>query len=355
MSKVRCSAVVLVLVVLAATSLSPLLSGEQQQVVDALQRQVVIERVPSRVVSLAPSITEILASLGLDNGIVGADGYSLGDWFMGVGEKLVKRGVVKVGEYWWSTVSVEKILELSPDLVLADKGAHRPLLDALEAYNLTVLFLNGGSANSVNDVYEDIYLVGRIFNNTVGAEYLIESIESALTRGREELKAFHGVKVIIAVDFWQGVWVAGRATYIDDILMKLGLLNAATTVGWSAVSVETIAKWNPDLIIVACTYATWDLVEQSGLTRLGKPIVMLNSTEVDVISRPGPLLARTPEVLYNALVKGFANTTTTTTPPPSKSTPAISDLTLLYLTIPLAAVLGVVVGYYLGLKRAKKP
>ncbi|MEM1529454.1 MAG: helical backbone metal receptor [Desulfurococcaceae archaeon] len=331
--------------------LSGLPALAEQQVIDALGRSVTLTAYPRRVVSLAPSITEILASLGVESSVVGADSFSLSSWYMDIGERLKSRGVVEVGGYWWSTISVEKILELNPDLILADRGAHRQLLEAFEAYNLTVVYL--GSARSINDVYNDIYTVGLIFNKTGEAENLIRSIESTLQSGKELLKGYEGVKVLIVIDFWQGIWVAGKATFIDDLLARLGLVNAAVTIGWSVVGIEAITEWNPDIVIVACPYASQEAVEQSGLPQLGKPLVLLNTTEVDVLMRPGPLLAYAPQVIYHALVQGLANRTTTTPRTPQQAPLVTSAPLELYVAAPLVALVSGVIGYYVGLRKKR--
>lgn len=323
----------------------------EQQIVDALGRSVTLITHPRRVVSLAPSITEILTSLGVEDSIVGADSFSLSSWYMGIGEKLKSRGVIEVGGYWWSTISIEKILDLNPDLILADKGAHRQLLEAFDAYNLTVVYL--GSAKSINDVYSDIYTIGLIFNKTSEAEALIRSIESALQTGKELLRDYEGVKALVVIDFWQGIWVVGKTTFIDDLLTRLGIINAATTIGWSVVGIETIAEWNPDVVIIACPYASQETIEQSGLPQLGKPLVLLNTTEVDVLMRPGPLLVYAPQVIHGALARGLANRTMTISKT-SQQVPSTTSTPLeLYVAMPLAAFISGIVGYYVGLKKRR--
>jgi iron complex transport system ATP-binding protein len=53
---------------------------------------------------------------------------------------------------------VEEILRLNPDVVLADSGAHKPLQETLESYNVTVVYIHGGSARSINEVCERLGL-----------------------------------------------------------------------------------------------------------------------------------------------------------------------------------------------------
>jgi iron complex transport system substrate-binding protein len=85
-----------------------------------------------------------------------------------------------------------------------------------------------------------------------------------------------------------------------------------------------VSKWSPDLIIVACSYATNETIREAGLYDLGKPIVLLNSTEVDIISRPGPLIQLVPQVLYAALERGLGKPVET----PTFTTPLATTVTV---------------------------
>ena len=344
MSKLVQSVALALLVLLVVFSV--LVSAKQPiVVVDALGRSVELPSIPKRVVSIAPSITQILANLGLLDVVVGVDSFSIGDWYLNISSRLRERGVVDVGGYWWSVIKVEEILKLNPDIVLADSGAHRPLLETFESYNVTVVYLHGGSAKSVNDVLSDIYTIGLVFNETSRAESLVNEITSALDEGLKLLKPFSGRRILVVIDFWQGIWVVGKATFIDDVFSRLGLINAATTYGWSAVSIETISKWNPDIIIVACSYATNETIREAGLYDLGKPIVLLNNTEIDIISRPGPLITLVPQVLYTALERGLGKPVETVTPTtPLTTTITVTETKTTTITTPIVQVVGLEAG-----------
>ncbi|MEM1668933.1 MAG: helical backbone metal receptor [Thermofilaceae archaeon] len=292
--------VALVIIVFTATTTN---STGFKVVRDALGRDVVVPSRPSRVVVLAPSITEALAFLGVDDVIVGVDEYSANSWYMDVGRRLRERNVTVVGGFWWTAISVEKIMELQPDLVLATRGAHEPLRETLESYNITVLFLQGGAATTLHDVYTDVQLLGYIFDKTREADKLIELIASEFEKYRVAFEdaGYTGLRILIVIDVTYGIWVAGKETFIDDVITRLGLINVANVSGWAAASLENIILWNPDIIIVACSYATEDTIREVGLYDVGKPIVILNSTEEDILVRPGPLTAFAPSVIYGAI------------------------------------------------------
>lgn len=314
------------------------------EVEDALGRRVSIYYPPRRVVSLAPSLTEVLIALDLDGYLIGTDSFSINSWFMNASERLKSRGVTEVGGYWWSTINVEKVIELRPDIVLADRDAHKPLLEVFERFNVTVFYFHSG--RSINDVYNNIYTVGLIFNKTSEAQKLVEEIEDAFGLVREQLKPYMGTKVLVVIDFWQGIWVAGKATYLDDLIARMGLVNVATVHGWSPVNIEIVAKWSPDVIIVACPYADEGILKSSGLLDLNKRVVTLNSSEVDILLRPGPTILLAPAVLYGAISGRRPNTL---------EAGARFDFTSAstYLVIPIVAIICGAIGYYLGKRFAR--
>ncbi len=277
--------------------------SEPIHITDAAHREVVLQGVPGRVVSLSPSITEILVALGLRDNIVGVDSYSYNDTYMDICNYFRSRNVVDVGGYWWSAVNVEKIIALDTDVVLADLGAHYKLLDVFEENNITIIYLHGGSASSIEDIYLDIDLVGRIFNvSKEKVDELINNISKNISRARAELADYIGTKALVVVGFWNGIWVAGKGTFIDSLLQYIGLDNAVETSGWSIVSIEEVASWDPDIIIVTnMGYVDNETLRKTGLLSLGKPIRILTLSETNLITRPGPRIGEAAEVIVNII------------------------------------------------------
>lgn len=307
---------------------------------DATGRTISLNETPSKIVSLSPSITEILAYLGELDRVVGADSISLSDTWFNVSSILKTRGVIDVGGYWWSTVKAEEILRINPDIVFADKGAHVPLLDFFKNYNITVVYLAGGSSKSIQDVLSDFYTIATLLNKTSLADDFAIKLESELGKYRDLITSkYKGVKVLIIVDLTSGIWVAGKGTYIDDILERLGLSNACSNIySWSSISLEKVIELNPDIIVVTYIGPNSNTLKESGLTNLGKPIIVLNQTETDIISRPGPLIIYAPQVIYNVLTRSNITRVTGSEEPSTYSVMVIIILVALValITIVLA-------------------
>jgi iron complex transport system substrate-binding protein len=158
-------------------------------------------------------------------------------------------------------------------------------------------------------------------------------------------------KVLVVVGVYNGIWVAGRGTFIDDVLSRLGLENAARTYSWSAVSIEKILEWSPDIVLVTPMGIDERVLKESGLNMLEGRIHLLNETEADIMLRPGPLIAQAPSVIIKyielsqakAPVPTASATTATSTAGPTgsnSSIPTILTVALIFL------VLGALIGRY---------
>lgn len=377
-------------ILLITTIIANAVVYSETTVEDALHRTVVLKKTPERVVSLAPSITEILFALDLEEYIVGVDSISYNDTFFGISSYVREKNVVDVGGYWWSTISLEKIISLEPDLVLADAGAHYKLLEAFNEYNITVVYLYGGSARSIQDIYHDIDLVRRIFGldeNIVAS--LIDDIEENLTKARQVINNINlngTLKIVVIVGFYQGIWVAGKLTFIDDLISRIGLENAADKIGWYVVNIEDLLSMDPDLIIVTnMGYVTNETLKEYGLLDLGKPVILLSTRETDLLVRPGPLIGwgalelskriaeyyggqvtRTPtvtektvthtetvtETITNTITETITNTITNTITETETETVTVVQETyqINYLVAGLIVAVSLAVGFVIGLK-----
>ena len=140
---------ILLSVCLVLTGLSCGTQSPVNYVFDDLGRLVAINGTPQRIVSLAPSNTEILFALGLGDRVVGVT-----DWCDYPPEALEKE---KVGDY--AMPDIEKVAALNPDLVLAGYGNPIEVVYTLAGLGLTVF---GIKTTDLNDLLNDIRRIGEI-------------------------------------------------------------------------------------------------------------------------------------------------------------------------------------------------
>ena len=213
--------------------------------IDALGRKIVLQKPASRVVSLAPSITEDICALGLCNSVVGVDSFSKS-------VKGLPSNVVDVGGYWQP--SVEKILSAKPDLVLACSGvpAQEAMAKQLESIGIKVFFLRCDKARNLDDVYWDLEAIATLLGHPGKAQKLVEMLKARVEELEKRLSntTKPGVALVVYLQK-NGVWVAGGGTFQDNLISLAGGRNVFhEAYGWRMVGFEDLLAKNPDYVIV---------------------------------------------------------------------------------------------------------
>lgn len=208
---------------------------------DMLGREVTLEKKPVRLVSLAPSNTETLFAIGLGDSLVGVTQYC--DF------PDEAKSKPKIGGF--STADVEKIVALSPDLVMATRIHEKEVVPALERVGLKVFALH---PKTVDEVLDSIMLTGRITGQVSAAEKLVGELRArikAVTSRTEKLPVDKRPRVLY-VNWTDPIKTAGKDTFADDLINKAGGVNVAGDLsGFSNISLESIVTRNPQVIIVS--------------------------------------------------------------------------------------------------------
>ena len=136
-------------------------------IVDDLGREVKIENLPQRIISLAPSNTEILFALGLEDRIVGVTQYC----------NYPEAAKAKPRVAGYSTPDIERVISLEPDLILAESIHEKTVLPALESIGLKAIVM---SARSLDTVLRDITLVGQIMGKSKAASKLVSDLNDRI-------------------------------------------------------------------------------------------------------------------------------------------------------------------------------
>jgi len=270
---------------------------------DALGREVEVASRPTRVVSLMPSVTEILFALGLGEYVVGVTTYC--NYPPEVAE-LVKQGrVVTVGGP--GTVDLERVVALKPDLVLAMVSPHARLREKFEELNLRVVFL--WDARNVDDVIASIRLVAGIFGVEENAEPVIRAIESSIAKVTSATSTASRPKVLylIGPPSW-GLYSAGGDTFIGWLIEAAGGRNIARIYSsWPRLSREFIVSQDPEVVIISLMEADVrtlyddiaanlpELLETTAW-KSGRVYVITKEAD-DMVSRPGPRIGKALELL----------------------------------------------------------
>ncbi len=209
-------------------------------VTDEMGRPVHIAAPPERIVSLAPGITEMLYALGVGDKIAGVTTFC--DWPAAAREKTLIGG--------FANPSVEKIVSLNPDLIVATADGNRPeTVMQLARLGLCVYVIN---PSDTDGVLRSILHLGLITGREKEAEELTGELQAKLAR----LARLTGLRKKQRVFFQLGldpIVTAGRGTLIDEVIERAGGINVAAQgpARYPRYSAEGIIQAGPDIIVFA--------------------------------------------------------------------------------------------------------
>lgn len=252
---------------------------------DQLGRKIALEKVPQRIVSLAPSNTEILFILGLGDRVVGVDEYS--DF------PPEARTKEKVGGF--ANPSIEKIIALSPDLVLAASIHRKTVIPELEKRGIKVL---GLAPKNIEEVLDAIKLVGQATGAEEPAARIVSWLRSriaAVTERTMRLSDEERPRVLFIV-WHEPLWTAGSGTFIADLIEKAGGKNIASDVkGYAAIDLETVIARDPEVIIANTGHGKarnlpyrWAQEEPRLAETSARKNNRVYEIDADLVNRPGP-------------------------------------------------------------------
>lgn len=217
-----------------------LVSAQRRMLTDDLGDRFISESPPQRIISLAPNITEILFSLGLENNTVGVTRFCDYPSLALMKEKI--GGMVDP--------NLEKIISLEPDLIIAFRGNPLSLIQRMRELKLPVFVLEMGK--TLESVFDIITEIGDVTWTEKEALQLNSSLEShyrtilaSLEKVRTSPKVFlslHGM----------GLWTCGQGSFLDDLLHKAKGKNIAGGIKkkWLLFNSEQLIHEDPDFIII---------------------------------------------------------------------------------------------------------
>ena len=273
---------VLLTMSLVLTACNPTGQITVDYVFDDLGRLVAINGTPQRIVSLAPSNTEILFALGLEDKVVGVT-----DWCDYPPEALDKE---KVGSY--DTPDIEKIVALNPDLVLVAYGTTMDVINNMVGLGLTVF---GIKTTDLDDLLNDIKTVGEITDKEVEAQALTSEMESriqAVTNQTEELEERPRVFYITWHD---PLWTVGAGTFIHKLIEKGGGVNiCGNLTGDLTISIEEVVARDPEIIITSSWLGVyeWAMNETALNVTDARQNDRMYTCDDNLIQRPAPRLVK---------------------------------------------------------------
>ncbi len=294
MKRIRLSFLVLALFLLIFSSFA---FSYPVTVTDSTGVQITIDKEPQRIVSCAPSNTEIVFALGKGDKLVGVTSYA--DY-----PKEVKK-IEKIGKM--SPLNAEKILSLKPDIVLCYGGFQ--LKEALKIRDLglkVIIF----EPKTVGETLKTISVIGDILNAKAKAEEILDDFNKRLnviSSKVGDIPLEKRPKVFIG-SMYEPIYSPGKGTFLDELIKIAGGRNIITTTGWSKISPEFVVKANPDIVVIPVGVMSMTNIDEAKKKLSQKEVYKnLKATkegriyfiDENLVFRPGPRLIDGIEKLYS--------------------------------------------------------
>ncbi len=201
---------------------------------DQMGNEITLEKRPKRIVSLVPSITELLCDLGLRDSVVGCTKFCVHP--IGFKKKVTIVGGTK-------SVHIDRVRALSPDLIIANKEENnKETIHELRRYYQVWV----SDIKTVDEAYSMITAIGEITETQEQANKIIVDQQTVLTA-----EATTGIRVAYMI--WSKPWMTvGGDTYISDMLKKSGYINRfSDQVRYPTVEIDTLKTEDLDMIMLS--------------------------------------------------------------------------------------------------------
>ena len=247
---------------------------------------------------MSPSNTEILFALGLGDRVVGVTDYC--DF---PPEALDK---AKIGGF--SNPDLEKLVALSPDLIVADQIHEKEVLLELERRNLPVFVMD---PRNMDQVLESIVLLGRATGTEAEAARLVEEMKIRIGAVAQKIAGLSPQERprVLSITWHDPLWTAGKGTWEDQLISMAGGQNLLPELeGYKTADLEVVLKRDPQVIIASSGHG--EALRQPYLWARDEP--RLKGTEAlkkgrvyeidaNIVSRPGPRLVEGLEEMLRLL------------------------------------------------------
>lgn len=208
-------------------------------------------KVPSdvnRIISTAPSNTEILVELGIADKLVAVDKYS-------ADIKGLPKNIELID---FSNPDPEAIIALNPDMIIASEhnktGSTEDPFKVLKESGISVVYIP--SSESIHGIYDDIMFIANITNTKEKGQYIVETMKKEIDdiakigKNIKEKK-----KVYFEIGPAPNLYSFGNSTFLNEMIELVGGENIfKDEKSWISPSAETIIDKNPDVILTNVNY-----------------------------------------------------------------------------------------------------
>jgi iron complex transport system substrate-binding protein len=226
---------------------SPSSPGWPRTFTDTLRHTATLAHPARRIVTLSPSLAEIVCALGAGQQLVGVDDFT----------KYPPEAAAKPKLGGIINPSLESILAVQPDLVLAARGVDATVLKRLQ--DVGGLATLSYDPQSLDQILDTITQIGQVCGRESAAEQLVAKLRARRQAVTTRVAARGGPRPrLLVVISWDGLFVAGEHSFVDDLITTAGGENAARLMhglqknqSFPTVTREMVVVADPQLLVFA--------------------------------------------------------------------------------------------------------
>jgi len=212
-------------------------------ITDSYNREIKLERVPEKIISLSPGITEMLFLLGAEGKLIGVSDYCT---YPEETQQIKKVGGLQ-------NINIETIISLQPDVVLIGSIIPKKEVDKLEKSGITVIAIK--QEEKLEGMLEALKILGQIVDNNSCADSLVgcygEKLEEYKTNVGANCSSPKKQTVYYVISFGAaGDYTAPANSHINEIIELAGGRNIGDSLSTWNISREYLFAQNPDIIFV---------------------------------------------------------------------------------------------------------
>ena len=209
-------------------------------VTDQVGRTLVVPENPARVISLAPSITEVIYDLGQEKRLVGATQFST--------HPSEAKSLPRVGSY--VRLDIEKIVSLKPDLCIAIKdGNPKHIVDKIVSLGIPVYVID---PRNLIQIIDTITRLGSLLHAEKAATELVGDMDKRIEKVKTLVKkSRYKPRVFFQIDA-EPLFSAGTNTFIHELIELAGGINTAAGADpYPRYSWEDILVLQPEIVLIS--------------------------------------------------------------------------------------------------------
>jgi iron complex transport system substrate-binding protein len=225
-------------------------SGEElealQNLVDDHGYKTSLTAYPEKIISVAPSCTEILFAIGAGDKVVAVTTYD--DYPYDFAAWIAAGNMTSVGDF--TSPNMEVIISLNPDLILASGGVQEDNVKTLRDYGYKVLVLD---PTSIDGILKDIELVGNATGKQAEATALVNDLTSRINAVAETVANASKPKVYYETYYeTTSSWTIGALAWQNELIEKAGGTNifGDQQTDYYQYQAEALIDRNPDVIVL---------------------------------------------------------------------------------------------------------